>query len=182
MCEHGKTKCDSVGFCSTGILLGCVSIWCSCRFSTFSALSVGLDWPAVTSSHCRMSAVNVAVGSGCVGVGPRVGLPTMMTNSALVERSEEDVFDASSEDELPGEQNQWCSLQELWFHDTVGRVLVKALGVDSAMCVSERCMFAIFVAPADREPQNGCVVSKKKTRHEKQQSRRHFVRASVLQL
>ena len=29
----------------------------------------------------------------------------------------------------------------------VGRVLVKALGVDSAMCVSEKCMFAIFIAP-----------------------------------
>ena len=63
--------------------MGCVSIWCSCRFSTFSALSVGLDYPAVTSRHRRMSAVNVPVGSGCVGVGPRVRLPTMKTNSAL---------------------------------------------------------------------------------------------------
>ena len=47
---------------------------------------------------------------------------TMQTNSALVEKSEEDVFDASREDELLGKQNGWCSLLEHRFHHTVGRV------------------------------------------------------------
>ena len=148
MCDHGKTKCDSVGFCSTGILLGCVSIWCSCRFSTFSA------------AVCPLSTLPLAL--DVWAWARELRLPTMKTNSALIERSEEDVFDACSEDELPGEQNQWCSLQELWFHDTVGRVLVKALGIDRAMRVSERCMFAIFIAPVDREPQNGCLWCEKK--------------------
>ena len=37
----------------------------------------------------------------------------MKTNSALGENIEEDVFDASSEDEVAGEQNQWCPLLEV---------------------------------------------------------------------
>ena len=42
-CDNHNTK-RGVAFCSTGILLGCVSIWYSCRFSIFSALwsSTGL--------------------------------------------------------------------------------------------------------------------------------------------
>ena len=39
-------------FCSTGVILGCVWIWCSCRFSIFSVLSVELDWLAATSGGC----------------------------------------------------------------------------------------------------------------------------------
>ena len=75
----------------------------------------------------------------------------MKTSSAMVETSEENDCDASSQDELPSEQHQWCPLLELCFHDTVGRVLVKALGVGSA---TETCVFAIFIAPVDREPQD----------------------------
>ena len=77
------------------------------------------------------------------------------TTSALGEKSEEDVFDASSEDELLGEQllgehNQWCQLLEICFQNTVGRVLVKALGVDSAMRVSKTSMLAILTAASLR--------------------------------
>ena len=46
-------------------------------------------------THRFMSAVDVPFRSGCVG--PRVTLRTMKTNSALAEKSDEDVFDASSE-------------------------------------------------------------------------------------
>ena len=73
----------------------------------FSALSVELDWPAATSRHTAfVSAVNVPTGSGCAD--SRVKLRKMKTNSALVEQSEEDVFDTRSEDESLAEQNQWC--------------------------------------------------------------------------
>ena len=53
-----------------------------------------------------------------------------------------------------GEQSQWCPSPALRFHDTVGHVLLKALGVDSAMRVSATCEFAIFFAPVDRESQD----------------------------
>ena len=85
----------------------------------------------------------------------RAQLRTIKTNSAWVKESEEDVFDASSENEFArGEQNQWCPLLEICIHYTVGRVLVQALGVDSAMRVSETYFFAIFIAPVDRESQD----------------------------
>ena len=45
-----------------------------------------------------------------------------------------------TEDELHGEQHQWCPLSELCFHFAVGRLLVKALGVDRAIRVSETCV------------------------------------------
>ena len=45
----------------------------------------------------------------------------MKTNSALGEKSEEDVFDASS----------LCPLLELCMHHTLRRVFVKALGVSN---------------------------------------------------
>ena len=57
-------------------------------------------------------------------MGPRDKLRTMNTNSVWVEKCAEDVVDASSEDELLGEQNQWCPLLELCFHYTVGLELV----------------------------------------------------------
>ena len=60
----------------------------------------------------------------------------MHTHSALGENSEEHVFDACSDDELLAEQNSGCPLLELRFY-CVGRCLVKALGVDSPMRVSE---------------------------------------------
>ena len=44
----------------------------------------------------------------------------MKSNSALGEKSEVDVCDAISEDELPGEQNQLCPLLELCLHYSVG--------------------------------------------------------------
>ena len=94
--------------------------------------------------HRCMSAVNVSFGSGCVGV--IVKLRTMNTNSALGEKYDEDVFDAS---------NQWCPLLELCFRHTVGRVLVKALGVDSAMRLSETCMFAMLIHR--NQAQSACV-------------------------
>ena len=47
-CDNDNTNHGSVAFCSTGVLLGCVSIWCSCRFSIFCVLMVELDWPADT--------------------------------------------------------------------------------------------------------------------------------------
>ena len=78
----------------------------------------------------------------------------MNTTSALGEKSADHVFDASCEDELPSEQDQWCPLMELCFHYTVGRVLVKALGVHSTMRVSETCTFAISIARVDRESQD----------------------------
>ena len=92
-------------FCSTGILLGCVSIWYSCQHSIFSAFTVELDWLAATSRHaasCQLS--TFPPGSGCLS--PRVELRTMDTDSALGEKCEEDESDASGEDELPCEQNQ----------------------------------------------------------------------------
>ena len=103
-------------------------------------------------THCFMSAVDVPFGSGCVG--PKAELRTMKTNLGLVEKNDESVFDASSEDELLGEQNQWCPLLELCFHCTVGCVLVKALGVDIPMRVSVTCMFAILNTPVNRESQD----------------------------
>ena len=45
-------KRDSVANCSAGILLGCLSIWYSCRCSIFPVLSVELGWLAVTSAGC----------------------------------------------------------------------------------------------------------------------------------
>ena len=51
-------------------------------------------------------------------------------------------------------ENQWCPLLELCFRCTVGCVLLKALGVDIPMRVSDTCMFAIFVAPVNRESQD----------------------------
>ena len=62
----------------------------------------------------------------------------------------EEVFDASSEDWLLSEQNQLCPLLELCFHCTERRVLVLAL----SMRASGKCMFAIFIAPVDRESQH----------------------------
>ena len=50
---------DRVVFCSTGFLLGCLSIRYSCRFSFFSVLSVEFDLLAPTSRHtalCQLSA------------------------------------------------------------------------------------------------------------------------------
>ena len=46
------------------------------------------------------------------------------------------------------------SIAELCFRCTVGCVLVKALGVDIPMRVSDTFMFATFVAPANRESQD----------------------------
>ena len=46
----GFRQGEEVG--STGYLLGCVSIWCSYRFSIFTVLSVELDWPVATSVGC----------------------------------------------------------------------------------------------------------------------------------
>ena len=77
------------------------------------------------------SAVHVSfLGSGCVA---RKYNSERRQNSDLREMSEKDVFDASREDELLGEQKQWRPLLELCFHYSVGRVLEEALGVDSAM-------------------------------------------------
>ena len=53
---------------------------------------------------CNLQTRHVPCSSGCVG--PRVKLRPMKTNSALSEKCEKDVFDASSEDELPGDQKQ----------------------------------------------------------------------------
>ena len=80
-----QTKRDNVAFFSTGCVLGCVSIWYSCRFSIFSALSVELDWVASTSRHtasCQLSTIL----SGTGWCSPCVQLRTMSTYSALVER------------------------------------------------------------------------------------------------
>ena len=103
----------------------------------------------------------------------------MKANSASVEKSEEDVCDTISEDELPGEQNQWCPLLEHCFRYTVGRKLVKAIRVVSARYVSGKCMFAIFSARGSQVSRQVFVVVRtfffffKKKR--KPQSRRHFV-------
>ena len=81
------------------------------------------------------------LGSGCTG--PKAKLRPKKTNSASVESSE---ADASSEDELLGEQNQVCPLLELCSRYTVGRVLEKARGTplipsaaQSRWRVSVRC-------------------------------------------
>ena len=59
-------------------------------------------------THLFISALNNPFASG--GVSPKVELRMMSTNAALGEKCEGDVFDASSEDELPGERNQWVSV------------------------------------------------------------------------
>ena len=67
-----------------------------CRWSSTGSLQL-LDFERLLGSRC---------------VSPRVKPRTMNTNSALGEKGGEDVFDASSEDELLGEQNQgvhWSS-------------------------------------------------------------------------
>ena len=159
-CVNGKTKWDSVAFCSTGILLGCVSIFgflcvgggarlACCNFRRLHmrwwfSLVLMFDFRCCLCGH-------VPIGSGCLG--QRVELQALKTNSASGEKSEEDNFDASSEDLLLGEQNQWCPLLLLCFHSTL-RVLVKVLGVDSATRASETCVFAIFIAPVDSESQD----------------------------
>ena len=112
-----------------------------------------LDWPAATPKHtasCQPSTFPLVQDA----LARELKLRTMKTNSGLVKKNDESVFDASSEDELLGEQNQWCPVVELCFHCTVGCVLVKASGVRSAMRVSDTCMFAILITPANRESQD----------------------------
>ena len=53
-----------------------------------------------------------------------------------------------------GEHNSDFHCWSSAFATPWGRVLVKVLGVDSGTRASETCMFAIFIAPVDRESQH----------------------------
>eukprot|EP00450_Noctiluca_scintillans_P001854 CAMPEP_0194494136 /NCGR_PEP_ID=MMETSP0253-20130528/12134_1 /TAXON_ID=2966 /ORGANISM="Noctiluca scintillans" /LENGTH=78 /DNA_ID=CAMNT_0039335207 /DNA_START=45 /DNA_END=281 /DNA_ORIENTATION=+ len=57
----------------------------------------------------------------------------------------------SEDEELPGEENQWCPLLDLSYHHCVGPVLLQSLGTAGAVRVSGTCMFAILIAPVVRD-------------------------------
>ena len=62
-----------------------------------------------------------------------------------------------------GEQNQWFPLLELSFRSTVGRVLVMALGVDSAMRNSDESEHNFFFGDQNHQVKN---LQSRRTKHD----------------
>ena len=58
--------------------------------------------------------------------------------------------DASSDEDLPGHSNMWCSLLEAAYHHSIGELLAMNMCHSSKAAPSQSCHFAVFVNPVAR--------------------------------